>query len=259
MDYLIFEKIGLNRMQYDIFVALYKLGSQPASIIANYIWIERTKVFRNLIKLTSLWFVKKTQKNWVTVFYVKEIEDLERYIDKKVEGLKYLNDNKSKLVENLKKIKFENSNLPKISIYDNSIWVWDIFDDIIQNIKKQKLLTIRLFASNTHLEQNENIIAAEFAQEFFIKLKKDKIYIDTLIGSGNLIMERIDTNFKNIEISELPATQSSINMILVGKIFYVIIYNKTPQGIKIENENLADALHILFDTAKKYDSLLEKR
>ncbi|EKE26641.1 MAG: hypothetical protein ACD_4C00210G0002 [uncultured bacterium (gcode 4)] len=252
MDYSFFEKLWLTKIQSDIFLTLYKLGSQPASIIAKHLWLERTKTYRGLIKLSELWFIKKTQKNWVQLFFVKDIHDLEKFIDKKIENHNYIKNNKIKILDDIKKIQFENSNLPKISIYDNSIWVWDIFDDILDNIKKQKLLTIRMFASNTYLEQNENIVAWEFAKNFFDWLKKEKIHIDTFIWSWNLIMERIDTNFKNIDIWELPATWSSINIILVWKIFYLIIYNKTPQWIKIENENLADAMHILFDTAKKF-------
>ena len=252
MNYNFFEKLGLSKTQSEIFLTLYKFGSQPASIIAKQLGIERTKVYRYLLRLVELWFIKKTQKNWVQIFFVKDINDLERFIDKKIENYNYIADNKNKILDEIKQIKLENSNLPKISIYDSSEWVWDIFQDILDNIEKQKLLTIRMFASNTYLEQNENIKASEFATSFFSKLKKDKIHIDTFIWSGNLIMERIDTHFKNIDISDLPATQSSINIILVGKIFYVILYNKTPQWIKIENENLADAIHILFDTVKKF-------
>lgn len=257
MNYNFFEKLWLSKGQSEIYLTLYKLGSQPASVIAKQLWIERTKVYRHLLRLVELGFIKKTQKNWVQIFFVKDIGDLERYIDKKIENYNYISDNKGKVLEEIKQIKLENSNLPKISIYDSSEWVWDIFEDILDNIKKQKLLTIRMFASNTYLEQNENIKASEFATNFFDKLKKDKIHIDTFIWLWNLIMERIDTNFKNINISELPATQSSINIILVWKIFYVILYNKSPQWIKIENENLADAMHILFDTAKKFSEVNE--
>ena len=259
MDYPFFERLWINKMQAEIYSMLYKLWSQPASVIAKQLWLERTKVYRNLITLTKLWVVKKTTKNSIQYFFVRDIQDLERFVNKKVESLEYIEKNKLRILDEIQKTKLETSNLPKISIYDNSEWVWSIFDDILSSVKAQKLLTIRMFASNTYIEQNQNIKAEEFAKKFFDNLSKEKINIDTYLGSWNLIMERIDTGFDSLSIWELPATQSSINLILVWKIVYIIIYNKTPQWIKIENENLADAMHILFDTAKKFDYMISRK
>ncbi|EKE28407.1 MAG: hypothetical protein ACD_3C00062G0002 [uncultured bacterium (gcode 4)] len=259
MEYSFFEKLWLTKIQAEIYTDLYRLGSQPASVIARQLWLERTKVYRNLISMTKLGLVKKATKNWIQVFFVKDISDFSRFVDKRIENLEYIENNKMRIMDEIQKTKLETANLPKISIYDSSEWVWSIFDDILNNIRTQKLLTIRMFASNTYLEQNENIKAEEFAKKFFDTLAKDKIHTDTFIWSGNLIMERIDTYFDTQNIWELPATQSSINIILVGKTTYIIIYNKTPQWIKIENENLADAMHILFDVAKKYNELMDKK
>jgi len=38
-----------------------------------------------------------------------------------------------------------------------------------------------MFASNTYIEQNENIKAEEFAKKFFDNLNKEKVHTDTLI------------------------------------------------------------------------------
>ncbi len=258
MDIPFFEKLWMTKSQAEIYLWLYKLWSQPASIVAKQLWLERTKVYRNLLTMTKMWIIKKATKNGIQVFFVNDIQDLSRFVDRQVESLSYIENNKLRIIDEIQKTKLETANLPKISIYDNSEWVWSIFDDILSSISLQKLLTIRMFASNTHLEQNENIRAEEFAKKFFDNLNKNKIHIDMLIWSWNLIMERVDTFFDWRNIWDLPATQSSINIILVWKTLYIIIYNKTPQWIKIENENLADAMHILFDTAKKYDLLMNK-
>gem|GEM_PF-5549037 len=173
--------------------------------------------------------IKKTQKNSIIVFFIKDLGDLEKYIDKTLNNFEYISTNKKDIIDELRKKKLENTNTPKTTIYDNASGVGNIFDDIIESIKVQKLLTIRLFASNTYLEQNENIVASEYAQNFFKNLGRLKIFTDVLLGSGNLIMERIDANFEHIDISELPATSSSINVIIVGKVIYIITYDKTPQ------------------------------
>jgi len=258
MNHTFFEKLWLTKLHYDIYTELLKLWVQPASTIANHLGIERTKTYRYLLKLSEIGLIKKTQKNSIIVFFIKDLGDLEKYIDKTLNNFEYISTNKKDIIDELRKKKLENTNTPKTTIYDNASGVGNIFDDIIESIKVQKLLTIRLFASNTYLEQNENIVASEYAQNFFKNLGRLKIFTDVLLGSGNLIMERIDANFEHIDISELPATSSSINVIIVGKVIYIITYDKTPQWIKIENENLADAMHILFDTAKRLDVLQSK-
>lgn len=81
-------------------------------------------------------------------------------------------------------------------------------------------------------------------------MEENKISIDAFVGIGNLIMEKV-INPINQSLINLPATKSTINIILVGDIIYFIIYDNSPIGIKIESENMADAFHVIFDEMKK--------
>lgn len=90
MNYLFFEKLGLSQDEVDIFLALYRLGTQPASIIAKHAGIERTKAYRHLLKLAKLSVIRKTNRNGVQVFFVRDIEDLERMCQRRIDDLAYL-------------------------------------------------------------------------------------------------------------------------------------------------------------------------
>jgi L-lactate utilization protein LutB len=70
--------------------------------------------------MTKLGIVKKATKNGIQVFFIKDISDLSRFVDKQVENLNYIEKNKMRILDEIQKTKLESANLPKISIYDNS-------------------------------------------------------------------------------------------------------------------------------------------
>ena len=258
MDYPFFEKIGLTRQEADVYLSLYKLWSQPASSISNSLWIERTKVYRKLIKMTKMWIVRKTQKHWVTHFFIEDVRDLKKIIWRKTEDTNYLNMNQDRVLSLIEKSKIGEVNVPKITLYEAGEGVNNIFEDIMANIKKQWILTIRIFASNTIEERDAWEKIWEYASNFFKNLEKENIHIDEYIGVGNLLMERIEHYVDSVNLGELPAAKSSINIILVWNILYFVIYNEAPLWIKIENENLTDAMHILFDEIKRFKAMNKK-
>ena len=70
-------------------------------------------------------------------------------------------------------------------------------------------------------------------------------------------MERIEHFVDSTNLSELPAAKSSVNIILVWSILYFVVYNDAPMWIKVQNDNLSDAMHILFDEIKRMKGVIE--
>ena len=126
-----------------------------------------------------------------------------------------------------------------------------MFDDILSEIQQQGLLAIRLFASNTFEEQQTAPVIQTSMQDFFTRLEKQEIMLDSFIGSGSLIMERIDMSSDISFLAQLPAARSSVHIFLVGYIVYIVVYRDSPIGIRIENESVADALHIMLDEVQR--------
>lgn len=56
---------------------------------------------------------------------------------------------------------------------------------------------------------------------------------------------RVLDNINTLET--LPAGNNAINLFLVGKTVYIIIYKNLPIGIKLESPELAWALHFLLE------------
>jgi len=53
------------------------------------------------------------------------------------------------------------------------------------------------------------------------------------------------TNINNLH--NLPAGNSAVNLFVVGKSVYIVIYKNVPFGIKLDSEDLAYAMHFLFE------------
>lgn len=244
-----FENLGFSINEAKVFKALFTLWTKPASIIAKYIWMERTSVYKILQRLVNENLIFETYKWWIKHFFIPNIDILKEYTNKKIKKFKEI----EKDYENVKQefsylSNKKDKNLPKITLFDSNIWIKNMHEDIYNTTLKNKYISIRLFASNTLDSQVS--ISGEMKQssiELFKKLEKSKISIETFLWNGIMLMENISKTFDIDKIEKLPASNSAINIYLVWNIIYIIIFKDSPFGIKIESEDLSYTLHFLFD------------
>ena len=88
-----FTQLGFTDKETEIFLALYKLGSSPASTIAKHTHLERTNVYKTLLKMANEGVVLTTQHHGVKHFFVPDASILKKYMETKKEQLQKLEDN----------------------------------------------------------------------------------------------------------------------------------------------------------------------
>ena len=111
---------------------------------------------------------------------------------------------------------------------------------------------IKFFATNTFETQMlSNQTLANYSQDFIHKVQDKKISVQSYIADGSLTMEHISYLEQFAHIGQLPAGNNAINIFIVGKIFYLIIYKDQPIGLKIESPELAWAIHFLLEQTVK--------
>ncbi|MFA5917616.1 MAG: helix-turn-helix domain-containing protein [Candidatus Gracilibacteria bacterium] len=250
-----FIDLGFNEHEADIFKALFILGTKPASTIAKYLGMERTGVYKILQKLTKENLVYETNKDGIKHFFIPNIEILKTYTEKKINKYKELNTSYENIKSELQEFENKKSqNFPKITIFDSNSGIINIHNDIIENTLKNKYISIKLFASN--IIDSQVTIPSNLKQssiDLFKNLKLHNISIETFLGNGVMLMENISKTY-DIEIMEkLPASNSAINIFIVGTIIYIIIFKESSFGIKIESEDLAYTMHFLFDKIQYKD------
>ncbi len=243
------KELWLSRKEMEVFKALFILWTKPASTVAKYIGYERTSVYKILQRLTEENLVYETYKSGIKHFFIPNIEVLKKYTENKVKKYQKLTDSYEQIRGEL--LEFEgkkDKNIPKITLFDSSIWVKNMHENILQTTLEKWYISIRLFASNT--VDSQVTIPEEMKQSslnLFQSLKESKIHIETYLGNGIMLMESISKTFDIDTISKVPASNSAVNIYLVGGVIYIIIFKDSPFGIKIESDDLANTLHFLFD------------
>lgn len=244
-----FVNLWFSENEAEIFKTLFTLWTKPASTIAKYLWMERTRVYKTLQRLTKENLVYETYKWWIKHFFIPNIEILKTYAEKKANKYTKLKNDYDTIKAEL--LEFENKkdkNIPKIVLFDSNAWIVNMHNDILENTLKNKYISIRLFASNTvdsQVSLAQNLKTSTI--DLFNKLKESKVNIETFLWNWIMLMENISKTYDIWIIEKLPASNSAINIFLVWNTIYIIIFKDSPFWIKIESDDLAYTFHFLFD------------
>ncbi|MDC0506162.1 helix-turn-helix domain-containing protein [Candidatus Gracilibacteria bacterium] len=243
------RELGLNKKETDIYISLYKLGAQPASTIANHAGIERTYTYKALIKFTQMGIISTTTKSGVKHFFVDDVHRLKKYVEDKKKKYSAMEDDFESIASELSQFdnKFQ-GNIPKIALYDGVDGIANVYANIKSELDKTGYMSIKFFASNlVYSSGSSNNELKKISESFFDSLAGRKIHIDTFLGNGIMLMESIGKTIHIDEMKSLPADNSSINIFIVGKTLYIMIFKDIPIAIKIESPELAETLHFLFE------------
>jgi len=182
-------------------------------------------------------------------FFIPNPEVLVGYIHKQQKILETLETSYEFVAQELTQLEQQRyPHLPKITLYDGISGVKNLYEDIYFTTTNNHYLAIKFFASNTFESQTSvSQTLKDYSQNIFARLKSHHITIDTYLGNGILVMEHISKAANIDNLNELPAGNSAINLFVVGKVIYLIIFKSLPFGIKIDNEDFANTMHFFFE------------
>jgi sugar-specific transcriptional regulator TrmB len=246
-----FKELWFSEKEANIYISLYKLWVQPASAISNNTWYERTAIYKILIKLSKLNLVSITKKWNIKYFFIKNNNNLKSLVEEKLEKYRKLENNFSNIDSELNQLKYEkDGSTPNIYLYDWINWVENIFSDIINTIENKKYISLKFFSSNVVNSQSNstNNNLKQISNSFFKNLKEKKVSIETFLWNWIMVMEKITKSTNLNLLTNLPASNSGINIFIVWKSFYMILLKDSPFWIKIESDDLANSMHCIFDS-----------
>jgi predicted transcriptional regulator len=248
-DYL--KKLGFTPPEQEVFLTLYRLGAQPASIIGRHTGMERTTVYKMLQRMNRQGLVSYTKKRNITTFYISDLHVLKNYIVKREKEFQELDENFAIFATEVQQSFGQgNPSIPRITLFDGLDKISHLYQDILKEVQDTGYRFLRMFASNTHTEQLSSIKMKDVAQKFLREIQERNIILDCYIGDGMLTMERISKRTGVEQIIGLPASSSATNIYVIGSAIYLIIFKDEPIGIKIASHDLAQSFHFLFDQLK---------
>jgi len=242
-----------NTKESSIYLALYSMGSSPASSIARQAWFERVYTYKALQKMSEAGIIATTKKSGTLHFWIPDENLLLTYIQKKRqnrESLEWRYQEASKELQELRNT--TQAQAPKIQLFEGKQQVSNLFTDIKNTILSQQLLALVVFGTHTFQEQITSYdTVSTFAQDLGSFLQENKVSITNYIAEWGLIMEEI-RQYPGIErLWDLPAGDNAINIFVVWQVVYVVIYKWQPVWLKITSPEFARALHFVLKQTER--------
>lgn len=245
--------LGLTSKESDIFLKLFAMGTQPASVIARHISAERTSTYKMMLNMTKKWYLSKTKKKGISYFFANSIDVIKEQIKKQKEKTDYLDSNFKDFNDELQSLQSSKfSFAPKMTLYDGEDGIQNICNDIVQTITQHDYRIIKMFSSNTYDSYAfTNKRLKRYYDFVFEILKKKWVKIETRIGEWIELMENISTWIKLEEILWLPAWNNTINVFVIWETVYAIVFEDYPSGIKLKSKAFANMMHFLLEKLDK--------
>jgi sugar-specific transcriptional regulator TrmB len=198
-----------------------------------------------LVFLEVSFLVEKTDLPGETVkFYAKHPEQLSLLLAKQKSALSEAEENLSKTLPEMRSIFQLSTTKPGIKFYEGKEGIIKIYEDLL--------------AQKSHIDSFEDkgemsLFIPEYAKEFITKRIKNKVYNRVIAPSTNQI--NINSQAELRETRFLPVSQFPFRMdikIAGNEVSLISFQKENPVGILIENKEIADNFHILFDLVWKF-------
>lgn len=141
---------GLTEMQSAIFLKLYELGSQPASVIARHIGHERTSTYKMMNTMVKQGFLRKTKKHGTTYFFANELSVIHDRVREQKYTADMLDRDFDDFAQEVKKLASKQGSFaPKMTLYDGTQGIKNLCNDIYKEITDHRYRVVKCFSSNT--------------------------------------------------------------------------------------------------------------
>ncbi len=135
----VLTNLGLQDKEPDVYLALLRTpGAQPASIIATRANLNRTTVYKTLVKLVKKGLVTKTQRHGITCFFAEDPENRLKLLVEERE--KQLGEMSQAMLEALPLLTMNEEDvdsLPKIRYYEGIEGIKQIYEAVLKEEKDQ--------------------------------------------------------------------------------------------------------------------------
>jgi len=241
----VLHDLGLKDKEPEIFLTLLRMqGVQPASVIAKRANMNRTTVYKTLMKLAKMGLVVKSMKRGITAFYVEDPEHcLDSLLVNQREKLDRVDKRMSSILSEIKSYQKHQLTIPHMRVYDGFNGVIRAYEDTIAQEN-----TIRSFEN---IEKMPRAIK-EYMENTFVPHRMDRgnfAYVLAPKNKKNVDARKDDKKFlreaRFAPKDKLPL-ETGIN-IYGNKISFFSYDPDDMFGVILESEAFANSLRAVFD------------
>ncbi|MBI5422426.1 helix-turn-helix domain-containing protein [Candidatus Peregrinibacteria bacterium] len=246
----VLQTLGLQDREPDVYLTLLKTpGAQPASVIATRADLNRTTVYKILVKLVKRGLVTKTQRHGITCFFAEDPENrLKLLIEERQKQLTEMNQAMLEALPLLTMSEEETDSLPKIRYYEGIEGIKQIYEAVLKEEKD-----VYRYGDITKIYEALGIYTDEYIK------KRNELGITTHAIMPYYETERaqIKKNTKeNRDVLYIPKKLFPIEgevRIFGNKVGIISLRKDSPIGVMIESDTISKMfLSIFMLTWKNY-------
>ncbi len=245
----VLKELGLTDKEPAAYLELIKLsGPQPASVIAQRLKLNRTTVYKTLIKLAGIGLVTKTMKHGIICFIAEDADkNLESLLLKKKKGLDFVTQLLTEAMPEIKEMQKEESLTPKMRYYEGFEGVKRVYEDTL--VEKQDIYA---FENVEHM----SFEIQDYLWNDYVPRRAEKgifAYVITPKTTGNVKFRKDDKKSnrqtKFIPLEDFPV---EIEINIYGKKTSFFSYKHDEMfGVILESATIANSMRAIFNLCWK--------
>lgn len=246
----IFNQLGLEDKEPQVYLTLLRTpGVQPASIIAARSQLNRSTVYKALVKLVKKGLVTKTQRQGITCFFAEDPEDrLKFLIDHRQQQLDDMNQAVIDALPTLTvNIEGAQAALPKIRYYEGIEGIKQIYEAVLKEGKD-----VYRYGDIGKIYEALGVYTDEYIR------KRNELKIKTHAIEplkGKKYAERKKHRAENREVLFIPHEIFPIEgeiRVFGNKVAIISLHRDSPIGVIIDSKTIAKMFFAIFMLTWKY-------
>ncbi len=237
------ESKGFNKKDIAVYLDISKYGISYASSIAIRTKIDRTTVYSALKRLLQKGVIAQTEVNDVRAYMSVSPEIFLSQIERKIEDLNDQKKSVSLFLEEMKKLKKQTYEKPKIQIFEGDEAIISLYDSTLEKGGEQKsFLTLDKIPKPLEAYLKKTFIAAKIKKNVHSKV----IVCDS---PRSRLYESLDrkSNRETKIVKNHPFSLASEIILFQEKSIAIIDFHRQIYGIVIQSETLYKTIETLFD------------
>lgn len=254
------QKAGLSKNEAKIYILLFQLGSQPASVLGKKLDIPRSTAGFHTEELYKKGLLSKSKKGNMFLYSISSSDALVLFLEnQKKQEVSRINEqikNAQNILPELQSFQGKSPTRPKITFYEGIDGITKVYEDTLTSSE-----TLRSLAHPDSMHEG----LPDYFPEYYKRRSQKKIHIRSIHPNSKETQELIKRNTAELREGLLiPEEKFSFTpeiQLYDGKVN--ISSWKEKLGIIIESKEIYDAFVVLFELAfqqaKKYDEQLRKK
>ncbi len=245
----VLRELGLSDSETNIYLQLVRTsGVHPASTIAQRLKMNRTSVYKSLLKLVKIGLVTKTMKHGIICFLAEDPDkNIETLLMNKKSKLDFVSELFMESISEIKSMRKEELHTPKVRYYEGIEGVKRVYEDTI--IENQPIYSVENVGFMGYEIQDylwNNYVPRRTEKEIFAHVITPKNEANEEYRSRDSKSCR-ETRF--LSKKEFPV---EIEMNLYGKKVAFFSYKADEMfGVIIESPGIANSLKAIFNVCWK--------